>query len=49
MRLLAVDGPSGAGKSVLADHVVAALRAAGVLVELVRTDHFATWADPVDW
>ena len=46
MRLLAIDGPSGAGKSTLAASVVAAL---GSRAELISTDAFATWDDPVAW
>lgn len=49
MRLLAVDGPSGSGKTTLAGDVVRRLRAAGVVVAVVPTDHFATWTDPVSW
>lgn len=49
VRLLAIDGPSGSGKSVLADRVVADFRQAGIRTALVRTDHFATWDDPVAW
>jgi uridine kinase len=49
VRLVAIDGPSGSGKSVLADALVADLRAAGIRTGLVRTDHFATWDDPVAW
>jgi uridine kinase len=49
VRLVAIDGPSGSGKSVLADAVAAELRAAGTRTGLVRTDHFATWDDPVAW
>ena len=49
VRLLAIDGPSGAGKSTLADRVVAGLRARGCRTELVSTDAFATWDDPVSW
>ena len=49
VRLLAIDGPSGSGKSVLADRVVADFRQAGIRTALVRTDHFATWEDPVAW
>jgi hypothetical protein len=48
-RLLAIDGPSGAGKSTLAAQVVAGLRSRGMSVELVGTDAFATWDDPVSW
>ncbi|HEV2783011.1 MAG TPA: uridine kinase [Actinophytocola sp.] len=49
VRLIAIDGPSGSGKSVLADRVVAGLRAGGRETGLVRTDDFATWDDPVSW
>lgn len=49
VRLLAVDGPSGAGKSTLAARIVAGLRARGCRTELVSTDAFATWDDPVSW
>lgn len=49
VRLLAIDGPSGAGKSLLADAVVAELRGRGVGTALVRTDHYATWDDPLGW
>jgi uridine kinase len=49
VRVVAIDGPSGSGKSVLADSLVGELRSAGVGTALVRTDHFATWDDPVSW
>jgi hypothetical protein len=49
VRVLAIDGPSGAGKSTLAAQVVAGLRARGCRTELVSTDAFATWDDPVGW
>lgn len=49
VRVLAIDGPSGAGKSTLAAQVVAELRARGCRTELVSTDAFATWDDPVSW
>ncbi len=49
VRLLAVDGPSGAGKTTVAADLVGRLRAEGVAVAEVPTDHFATWADPVAW
>ena len=49
VRLVVLDGPSGSGKSTLADGLVAELRARGRSTALVRTDHFATWADPVGW
>ncbi|HEX5405003.1 MAG TPA: uridine kinase [Pseudonocardiaceae bacterium] len=47
--MVAIDGPSGAGKSTAAAHLVAQLRAQGLTVAEVPTDHFATWADPVSW
>lgn len=49
VRLLAIDGPSGSGKSTLAERIVTDLRAAGRPTELVSTDRFATWDDPVSW
>jgi hypothetical protein len=49
VRLLAIDGPSGAGKSTLAARIAAGLRARGCRTELVSTDAFATWDDPVSW
>jgi hypothetical protein len=49
VRVLAVDGPSGAGKSTLAGEVAAGLRSRGCRVEVVSTDAFATWDDPVGW
>ena len=47
--MLAIDGPSGAGKSTLAARVVDELRARGCRTELISTDAFATWDDPVAW
>ncbi|MFT4044628.1 MAG: (d)CMP kinase, partial [Gordonia sp. (in: high G+C Gram-positive bacteria)] len=47
--IIAIDGPSGAGKSTIADALVAKLAARGTSVVLVRTDDFATWANPVAW
>jgi uridine kinase len=44
-RIVAVDGPGGAGKSVLADRLAAAFGGA----QVVHTDDFASWDDPVDW
>ena len=43
-RLVAVDGPAGAGKSTLVRALGAEL---GAMV--LKTDHFATWEDPVAW
>ncbi|MFS8100910.1 (d)CMP kinase [Lentzea alba] len=40
-RLVAVDGPSGAGKSTFAQNLAQELH-----VQLISTDHFATWDDP---
>lgn len=47
--IIAVDGPSGAGKSTYARRLVDDLRAGGTRTALVRTDHYATWDDPVSW
>lgn len=47
--VVAIDGPSGAGKSTYAQRLVDDLRADGNRVALVRTDHYATWDDPVSW
>ena len=49
VRLLAIDGPSGAGKSTFAAAVCSALRARSLHTELISTDEFATWTDPVAW
>ncbi len=47
--IVAIDGPSGAGKSTVADALVDRLRERGIGVQLIRTDHFATWDNPVAW
>ncbi|MEE3851637.1 hypothetical protein VZC37_14935 [Gordonia sp. LSe1-13] len=47
--IVAIDGPSGAGKSTVADALVSRLRANRVGVQLIRTDDFATWDNPVAW
>ena len=47
--IVAIDGPSGAGKSTYAQRLVGDLRADGARVALIRTDHYATWDDPVSW
>ena len=47
VRFLAVDGPSGAGKSTFAAGIAGQLRERGAHVELVSTDAFATWDEPV--
>jgi uridine kinase len=44
VTLVAIDGPSGSGKSTYADGLAAELGA-----EIIRTDDFATWDDPVAW
>ncbi|ACU98606.1 uridine kinase family protein [Saccharomonospora viridis] len=49
VRLVAVDGPSGSGKSTFARELTATLRDRGVRTELISTDDFATWDDPVSW
>jgi uridine kinase len=49
VRLVAIDGPSGSGKSVLADRIMAELTGLRARTGLVRTDHFATWDQPVSW
>ena len=46
ISLLAVDGVDGSGKSVFAEHLVAALGAAGVATALLRVDDFR---QAVDW
>jgi uridine kinase len=43
-RLVAIDGPGGAGKSTLAARVAAELDA-----QVVCTDDFASWDNPLDW
>jgi len=43
-RIVAVDGPGGAGKSSLADRLAQELDA-----QIVHTDDFASWENPVDW
>jgi len=44
-RVIAIDGLGGAGKSSLAQHLSAALDGA----EIVHTDDFASWDNPLDW
>jgi uridine kinase len=44
-RVIAVDGPGGAGKSTFAEQLAAALGGC----QIVHTDDFASWDDPVDW
>lgn len=43
-RVVAIDGPGGAGKSTLATQVAAALTA-----QVVCTDDFASWEQPLGW
>ncbi|WNV91650.1 (d)CMP kinase [Umezawaea sp. Da 62-37] len=43
-RVVAVDGPAGSGKSTLARALALELNA-----PMIKTDHFATWDDPVAW
>ncbi len=44
-RIVAVDGAGGAGKSSLARHLAAALGDC----EIVHTDDFASWENPINW
>ncbi len=44
-RVIAVDGPGGAGKSAFAEQLAAALGGC----QIVHTDDFASWDDPVGW
>jgi uridine kinase len=43
-RVVAVDGPGGAGKSTCADWLAKKLDA-----QVIHTDDFAGWENPVDW
>jgi cytidylate kinase len=43
-RVVAIDGPGGAGKSTLASQVAVALDA-----QVICTDDFATWEQPLEW
>jgi len=43
-RITAIDGPGGSGKSTLAYAVAAELGA-----QIVHTDDFANWENPMDW
>ena len=43
-RVIAIDGPGGAGKSTLAARVAVALDA-----QVVCTDDFASWEEPLEW
>jgi uridine kinase len=44
-KLVAIDGPGGAGKSSLAARLADELGGA----QIVPTDEFASWEDPIDW
>jgi len=44
-RIVAVDGLGGAGKSSFAKHLSTALGGA----DIIHTDDFASWENPVDW
>jgi len=44
-RVIAVDGPGGAGKSSFAEHLAVALGGC----QIVHTDDFASWDNPIDW
>ena len=44
-RIIAIDGPGGAGKTTLAERLAKELGGAQIL----RTDDFASWDNPVDW
>ena len=43
-RIVAIDGPGGSGKSSLAELLSQELEA-----QVVHTDDFASWHNPVDW
>lgn len=43
-RLVAIDGPGGAGKSTLAAGLAIECKA-----QVVRTDDFASWDEPLEW
>ena len=44
-RIVAIDGLGGAGKSSFAQHLSIALGGA----DIIHTDDFASWENPVDW
>ncbi|MBT4609450.1 MAG: hypothetical protein HOM68_14225 [Gemmatimonadetes bacterium] len=44
-RVIAVDGPGGAGKSTFAAQLALGLGN----VQIVHTDDFASWDNPIDW
>lgn len=44
-RIVAVDGQGGAGKSTFAERLALGLGS----VQIVHTDDFASWDNPIDW
>ncbi len=44
-RIVAIDGPGGAGKSTFAERLSVTLGGP----EIIHTDDFASWEDPIDW
>jgi uridine kinase len=44
-RVIAVDGPGGSGKSTFAEQLAVTLGGC----QIVHTDDFASWDNPVDW
>lgn len=44
-RIVAIDGLGGAGKSTFAEHLSITLDGA----EIIHTDDFASWENPLDW
>jgi hypothetical protein len=44
-KIIGVDGAGGSGKSTFAEHLASALGSA----QIVHTDDFASWDNPIDW
>jgi len=44
IKVLAIDGHGGSGKSTLAEALAKQLNA-----EIIRTDDFASWDNPLNW